>query len=72
MVCGRNCGAQTEHPSLVTVSLTVDYVAAAREGDWLQASATVTRVGRRLAFADGRVDADGKPVAKASAIFAVG
>src|SRR5215471_18100741 len=22
VVCGRNCGAQTEHPSLVTVSLT--------------------------------------------------
>ena len=37
-----------------------------------EASATVTRVGRRLAFADGQVDADGKPVAKASAIFAVG
>jgi acyl-coenzyme A thioesterase 13 len=72
VVCGRNCGALTEHPSLVTVSLTVDYVAAAREGDWLEASATVTRVGRRLAFADGRVDADGKPVAKASAVFAVG
>jgi len=72
VVCGRNCGALTEHPSLVTVSLTVDYVAAARDGDWLEASATVTRVGRRLAFADGRVDAGGKPVAKASAVFAVG
>jgi acyl-coenzyme A thioesterase 13 len=72
VVCGRNCGALTDHPSLVTVSLTVDYVAAAREGDWLEASATVTRVGRRLAFADGRVDAGGTPVAKASAVFAVG
>src|SRR6266566_1611849 len=61
VVCGRNCGALTEHPSLVTVSLTVDYVAAARDGEWLEASATVTRVGRRLAFADGRVDAGGKP-----------
>ena len=70
--CGRSCGALTEHPSLVTVSLTVDYVAAAQNGDWLEASATVTRVGRRLAFADGRVDAGGKPVAKASAVFAVG
>ena len=72
VVCGRNCGALTEHPGLVTVSLTVDYVAAARDGDWLEASATVTRVGRRLAFADGRVDAGGRPVAKASAVFAVG
>jgi len=72
VVCGRNCGARTEHPSLVTVSLTVDYIAPARDGDWLEASATVTRVGRRLAFADGLVDAGGKPVAKASAVFAVG
>ena len=72
VVCGRNCAALTEHPSLVTVSLTVDYVAAARDGDWLEASAAVTRVGRRLAFADGRVDAEGKPAAKASGVFAVG
>ena len=50
----------------------MDYLASAGDGAWLEASATVTRVGRRLAFADGRVDADGKPVAKASAVFAVG
>ncbi len=49
----------------------MDYVAAAQDGDWLEASATVTRAGRRLAFADGRVEAAGKPVAKASAVFAV-
>jgi uncharacterized protein (TIGR00369 family) len=72
VVCARNCAALTEHLSVVTVSLTVDYVAAARDGDWLEASAAVTRVGRRLAFADGRVDAAGKHVAKASAVFAVG
>jgi acyl-coenzyme A thioesterase 13 len=72
VVCARNCAALTEHLSVVTVSLTVDYVAAARDGDWLEASAAVTRVGRRLAFADGRVDAEGKHVAKASAVFAVG
>ena len=72
VVCARNCAALTEHLSVVTVSLTVDYLAAARDGDWLEASAAVTRVGRRLAFADGRVDAEGKPVAKASGVFAVG
>ena len=72
VVCARNCRALTQHPTLVTVSLTVDYMAAARDGEWLEASATVTRAGRRLAFADGRVDAEGKPVAKASAVFAVG
>ena len=72
VVCGRNCGAQApSSANLLTVSLTVDYVAAAQDGDWLEASATVTRAGRRLAFADGMVEVAGKPVAKASAVFAV-
>jgi uncharacterized protein (TIGR00369 family) len=72
VVCGRNCAARSpSDSSLLTVSLTVDYVAAAQDGDWLEASATVTRAGRRLAFADGRVEVAGKPVAKASAVFAV-
>ena len=72
VVCGRNCAERApSRPHLLTVSLTVDYVAAAQDGDWLEASATVTRTGRRLAFADGRVEAAGKPVAKASAVFAV-
>jgi acyl-coenzyme A thioesterase 13 len=68
VVCGRNCRG---YPNMLTVSLTVDYVASAQDGDWLEASATVTRAGRRLAFADGRVEVAGKPVAKASAVFAV-
>jgi acyl-coenzyme A thioesterase 13 len=68
VVCGRNCRA---YPNMLTVSLTVDYIAAAQDGDWLEASATVTRAGRRLAFADGRVEVAGRPVAKASAVFAV-
>jgi len=72
VVCGRNCAVQTGLLGLVTVSLTVDYVAAGRDGDWLEASATVTRVGRRLAFAHGRVEAEDKPVATASGVFAVG
>ena len=72
VVCGRNCSALApSNPNLLTVSLTVDYVAAAQDGDWLEASATVTRAGRRLAFADGRVEVAGQPVAKASAVFAV-
>ena len=72
VVCGRNCAALAPPgTNLLTVNLNVDCLAPARDGDWLEASTTVTRVGRRLAFADGRVDAAGKPVAKASAVFAV-
>lgn len=72
VVCGRNCRERAfSEANLVTVNLNVDCIAPAQNGDWLEASATVTRVGRRLAFADGRVDADAKTVAKASAVFAV-
>jgi acyl-coenzyme A thioesterase 13 len=72
VVCGRNCSARApSSPNMLTVSLTVDYIAGAQDGDWLEASATVTRAGRRLAFADGRVEVAGRPVAKASAVFAV-
>src|SRR5579875_682523 len=50
VVCGRNCGARTTStPNLLTVSLTVNYLATAHDGDWLEASATVNRVGRRMA-----------------------
>ncbi len=72
VVCGRNCAMRIGQPGLVTVSLNVDFVASARDGDWLEASAMVTRVGRRLAFSHGRVEAEGKPVATASGVFAVG
>lgn len=72
VVCGRNCGARTTStPNLLTVSLTVNYLATAHDGDWLEASATVNRVGRRMAFADGRVEAGGKAVATAAGVFAL-
>ncbi len=71
VVAGRNCvlaGGDQQH--FVTVNLNVDFIAAARNGNWLSATARVTRVGRKLAFADAIVEADGKPVAKASVVFA--
>jgi acyl-coenzyme A thioesterase PaaI-like protein len=40
VVCGRNCGAQTEHASLVTVSLTVDYLIAVLAGTAARACRT--------------------------------
>jgi acyl-coenzyme A thioesterase 13 len=72
VVTGRNCAASGgSQQRFVTVNLNVDFLATAHDGNWLAASARVTRVGRKLAFADGLVEADGKPVAKASAVFAV-
>lgn len=73
IVMGRSAVRAADPPaSMVTVTLTVDFVSAAREGEWLEASATVQRAGRRLAFVQGRLHADGRLVGQCSATFAVG
>ena len=56
---------------LTTVTLTVDYVAPAKEGCWLEIEAEVSRLGRNLCFTEGAVLADGKRVARVSAVMAV-
>jgi acyl-coenzyme A thioesterase 13 len=69
---GRNAARRTDPPSsVVTVTLTVDFVAPARSGSWLEATATVQKAGRRLAFVHGLITADGTLVAQTSGTFAV-
>ena len=67
--------ADDEEPEALagaTVSLTVDYVAAARGQD-LVATATVARRGRSLAFTDVRVtEPGGRLVAKGSLVYRFG
>jgi uncharacterized protein (TIGR00369 family) len=53
-----------------TVSLTMDFVSAARLGDWLEAEVTVTRMGRTLAYASCALTVAAKPVLRSSAVFA--
>jgi uncharacterized protein (TIGR00369 family) len=69
---GLSCG--TALPSvegLVTVSLTVDYVGAAKIGQWLQIEPRVLKTGKSMGFADALVTADGNVIARASAAFRV-
>ena len=54
---------------LVTVSLAVDYLSAARMGQWLQIEPRVLRTGRTMSFADALVTADGAVIARANASF---
>lgn len=56
---------------LPTVSLQADFLAPARPGQWAQATARVLQVGRRIAFAECLVTADGEPVLRASGTFKV-
>ena len=62
----------TPAPSgLVTVSLTLDYLATARLGQWVAVVPRVLKAGRNLGFADALVTADDAPIARVSASFRV-
>lgn len=55
--------------SAVTMSLSIDYVAAAKIGDWLQVTPRVLRANGGTGYVDALVTGDGALVARANAIF---
>lgn len=57
---------------LPTISLQLDYLAAAPLGSWVQGEADVLRTTRNMVFAQGLVRADGKPAVRLSGIFKLG
>ena len=54
---------------LPTISLQVDFLAAAPLGSWVQGQADILRVTRNLVFSQGLVEADGEAVMRASGVF---
>jgi acyl-coenzyme A thioesterase 13 len=56
--------------SFLTAHLAVDYAGTAKTGDWLESKVEIQRVGARLAFANCYLVTNGKPIVRASAIFA--
>lgn len=57
--------------SLVTTSLTINYVGAARVGDWVESRVEIQKQGSRLAFANCYLDVGGERIAHASGVFLV-
>ena len=55
----------------VTVSLTADFLSGAREGDWLEAHVVITRMGKRLAYANCDLKVGDRHVLRSSAVFAL-
>jgi uncharacterized protein (TIGR00369 family) len=69
---GLSCAEALEgRPSLVTVSLALDFLVTARLGQWVEVRPAVSRLGSTLCFADATVTADDQPCAKAHATFRV-
>lgn len=55
--------------ALVTVNLSMDFVAAAQQGQWIEFRPTVIKIGKGLCFASAVVMADEKICARANATF---
>lgn len=68
---GLACVTQMDDVSALTVSLTVDFLSVGRSGQWLEVRAVPVKLGRTLAFADARIEADGEVIAKAAATFRI-
>jgi uncharacterized protein (TIGR00369 family) len=68
---GLACVMQIELSSALTVSLSMDFLAVGRIGQWLEVRAVPAKIGRTLAFADARIEADGEMIAKAVATFRI-
>ncbi len=70
--CGRAATTAGREPTcLVTASLSLAYMGRVEVGQWLAFDTTFVKLGKTLSFTDLMVTANGKPVAKASATFAV-
>lgn len=69
---GLSCARRHDPPAgLVTTSLHVEFLRAAKLGQWLEFKPTFTKIGRTIDFAQGHVEADGERCALVSAAFAV-
>ena len=54
-----------------TINLSLDYLAPAPLGAWVEARATLLRAGKRLAFVQDLLTIDGAPVVRVSGVFSL-
>jgi uncharacterized protein (TIGR00369 family) len=65
---GHAVGAAAQRPA-VTIHLSLDYLAMARAGDWIEGEARVTRLTRDVAFAEARAYVGANDIVRATALF---
>src|SRR4051794_2913358 len=69
---GHSCGHKLRGLySLVTVSMSIDFIGSAQVGQWLAVETDVIKTGKTICFAQCIVTADGAPIARANATFRV-
>ena len=69
---GHSCGHQLRNiSSLVTVSMSIDFISSAQIGQWLTVETDVIKTGSTICFAQCFVKADGATIARANGTFRV-
>ena len=71
--CGEAMNFEGRRPQsgLVTISLAIDFVGAAKLGQWVEFDTRYVKTGKTLCFAQAFVTADGEVIARADAKFKV-
>ena len=64
-------GAEEGASHSPTISLSVDYLAPAAVGAWVEASVTLVKQTRTMLFTQAIMTVDGEPVARSSAIYRI-
>ncbi|TDU32227.1 uncharacterized protein (TIGR00369 family) [Panacagrimonas perspica] len=62
-------GIPIRQPHTPTISITVDYVAAAPAGSWIEADTTLVKATRTMLFVQALITADGEIVSRTSGIY---
>lgn len=65
---GHAVSAAAKRPG-VTIHLSLDYLAMARAGEWIEGEARVTRLTKDVAFAEAHAHVGDRDVVRAAAIF---
>ena len=68
----RTAFSQTPPAALTTISMTADFTAAARVGDWVEVHVDIQRLGERHAFANAYLTVGDSRIVRASAVYARG
>jgi acyl-coenzyme A thioesterase PaaI-like protein len=69
---GKAAERRSDPPvSLLTTSITYDFIGVARRGQWIEAQADFKRVGREIAFANCYIRSGGRKIGRASGVFKV-
>ncbi|MEM7017193.1 MAG: PaaI family thioesterase [Pseudomonadota bacterium] len=78
LALARDAGATPEElqdgapgAPIVTVSLTTDFIGAAREGNWLETDVEVQRAGKAMVFANVNLLCGKNRIGRASAVFRI-